>query len=185
MDKFTPTATEHLEIFHNQCVSKLKKQLEVESWQSVDITDSYMACFQLFFDHSHDSRSLATEEIEKQLKQAQKIQNKDSTWVNDAKRAEEESKLLSDELLKQKNSQFEESGFIQFMKNELIIDGKRYQLTSSVLTLVQIIYDYLHLGYRYQEISTDCALKTAEILSVNASQSFFFLIITLHSSTTQ
>lgn len=148
----------------------LKKQLEEETWQAADIPYSYMTFFNLFFDPSHDldnRETKATENGEEILKQKETNVDSDNEEETTKKtNPEEESKQSTNGHIKHKLNPLEESGFIKIMKNELVIDEKRYRLTSSVLLLVQIVYDYLHLGYRFKGISMDCLLKTIEILKV-------------------
>ena len=176
-----------IEIYHKQQVIAMKKQLEEENWQPADIPYSYMSFFILFFDPSHEFVGPDAESIENgssiltQSPQDSKkvpsqqtgtdtLQTQESDHEEDLPKKvipDEESKNPTNGQPKKKSSPIEESGFVKIMKNELFIDEKRYKLTSSVLLLVRIIYDYLHLGQKFKGISMDCMLKTIEIVKVS------------------
>lgn len=168
-----------IEYYHVQRTISLRQHLEEETWQPTEIPFSYMKVFTLFFDPTHDIQCEEMEEIsntEEILKSSKSkvlsLQsldeiNQGSDNEDDPKKPgqNEESKTASNKQSRSRNN-LEESGFVRIMKNELFVGERKYKLTSSVLLVVRIVYDYLILGYRFKGISMECFLKTMEFLQV-------------------
>lgn len=180
------THIDFVEFYHKQKTLSLRQQLEEETWQPADIPYSYLTFFVHFFDPSKEPdagnmeegengdellqssrpsyRGAVNQQIMAELTQTQESDGEDDIPKN--KLLEEETKKPMEYPSQKGKLKQEDSEVVKILKNELYIDGKKYRLTSSVLLLIKIIYDYLHLGQKFKGISMDCFLKIIEIIQV-------------------
>lgn len=175
-----------VEKYHKQRMISLNQRLEEETWQPADIPYPYLALFNHFFDPSQSTLNQEMEEIENadELLQSSRpsyrgvinqqiISELNQTLESDGEDEIPGKNILEEETKKDmsgsKNKGKPKSGneeIVKILKNELYVHEKRYRLTSSVLELIKIIYDFLHLGQKFKSISMDCLLKIIEIIKV-------------------
>lgn len=173
----------------------LRQALEEESWQPADIPYSYLTFFNLFFDPTHNmneedvNQTQAANEVLQSSRPSYRgmlstqitseLNDNDSDGLDDESISPEKGVLdeegKSSRKENGKNQAIQnEASVVKILKNELYIEDKRYRLTSSVLMLIKIIYDYLHLAQKFKGISMECILKIIEIIKVH----LFLRIIT-------
>lgn len=132
----------------------MKSNLEQENWQAVDIPPEYNDYFEIFF------------------RTAPKVQTNKNMVGSDISSTESSSPSYEGGITHEQGSnQEQEHGkketFFKFEKNEFYLQGKKYQVTSSFLLLIQTLYDYFQIAFKYKFIQLDALSKIFETIKVN------------------
>jgi vacuolar protein sorting-associated protein 54 len=163
-----------IDAYHKQKMANLLESLDQETWIPCDIPDKYLNYFTTFFDPQHDmsnddsyNEPDDTEEILKSSRPS--YTNKDTGEILETEE-EEKNGILQEEEDKNANnilateddampstrqqipekSAVVKNPYVNIQKSEIFIHGKRYKVTASMLLLIKIICDFLHLAEKFK-----------------------------------
>jgi len=150
-DKITISPTQNLFIqlqrdfinqYHKRQLEALKTSLEQEAWARAELSSDLLSSFKVF-SQVHGS-------LENQAKSAEE---------------EEDGNPQEQNLAEKKEGEF------VIQNNEVHYNGKKYQITTSFILLLQNINDYVEIGSRFKYIGLDAISKAFETIKTYNSYS--------------
>lgn len=182
--------------------NNLKQCLEEEVWLPMDIPYQYINIISFIANENELYKEYENVEDTEEMLQnhrfsftpkKQSEESKNPEEINEKKR--KSGVLLDDELdspLVQANTTFNQEykelkvkigeNLVKIMKNELYVDKKKFFLTNSLLLLLKMIYDYLHLVEYFPANSIEASTKLFEVIKVRIYLYCYFKVSHTHIS---